>query len=308
LFHGIITIEAVSSTMNGREWFIQRYKAMGSGLTGDETTPQAIRINPLKTSDAGLIETLKEQGVKLEKIPYLDHGYKVLESPFSLGASIEYLLGMYSLQETASQYPVQVLKPTPSDKLLDMASAPGGKTTQAASFMENKGLIVALDVSRSRLYATENNVERCGVTNASIHHVDALELPEKPTFTKVLLDAPCSGNYVTDPDWFNKRGKEDIEYNAELQRRLIAKALSLLQSGGVLLYSTCSLEPEENELNIQLLVENHRVELMELEGPGISALTEIDGVSLDERVGYCRRFWPDQMGTQGFFVAKVVKL
>jgi 16S rRNA C967 or C1407 C5-methylase (RsmB/RsmF family) len=120
LFHGIITIEAVSSTMSGREWFIQRYRAMGSSLTGDETTPQAIRINPLKISDAGLIETLKEQGVKLEKIPYLDHGYKVLESPFSLGASIEYLLGMYSLQETASQYPVQVLKLTPSDRLLDM--------------------------------------------------------------------------------------------------------------------------------------------------------------------------------------------
>lgn len=308
MFHGIITIEAVSSTMSGREWFIQRYRAMGSSLTGDETTPQAIRINPLKISDAGLIETLKEQGVKLEKIPYLDHGYKVLESPFSLGASIEYLLGMYSLQETASQYPVQVLKPTPSDRLLDMASAPGGKTTQAASYMDNKGLIVALDVSRSRLYATENNVERCGVTNSSIHHVDALELPEKPVFTKVLLDAPCSGNYVTDSDWFNKRGKEDIEYNAELQRRLITKALSLLQSGGVLLYSTCSLEPEENELNIQWLLENHKVELMELDGLGTSALTEIEGISLDERVGYCRRFWPDQMGTQGFFVAKVVKL
>jgi len=308
LFHGIITIEAVSSTMSGRDWFIQRYTAMGSDLTGDETTPQAIRINPLKTSDAELIETLTEQGVKLEKIPYLDHGYKVLSSPFSLGASIEYLLGMYSLQETASQYPVQIIKPTPTDKLLDMASAPGGKTTQAAAYMENKGLIVALDVSRNRLYATENNVERCGVTNASIHHVDALELPEKPVFTKVLLDAPCSGNYVTDSDWFSKRGKEDIEYNAELQRRLITKALMLLQTGGTLLYSTCSLEPEENELNIQWLLENHRVELIELDGPGAPALTEIDGVSLDERVGYCRRFWPDQMGTQGFFVAEVAKL
>lgn len=308
MFHGIITIEAVSSTMSGREWFIQRYRDMGSDLTGDETTPQAIRINPLKTSDTELIETLTEQGVKLEKIPYLDHGYKVMGSPFSLGASIEYLLGLCSLQETASQYPVQVLKPTPSDKLLDMASAPGGKTTQAAAYMQNKGLIVALDVSRTRLYATENNVERCGVNNTSIHHLDALELPEKPVFTKVLLDAPCSGNYVTDPDWFKKRAKEDIEYNAEQQRRLITKALKLLETGGILLYSTCSLEPEENELNIQWLLENYKVELLKLDGPGTPALTEINGVSLDELVGYCRRFWPDQMGTQGFFIAKVVKL
>ncbi|MBE0632924.1 RsmB/NOP family class I SAM-dependent RNA methyltransferase, partial [Candidatus Bathyarchaeota archaeon] len=229
--------------MSGREWFIARYGAMGSNLSGFETTPQAIRVNPLKTQASDLIDTLSSQGVELEKIPYLDHGYRVRWSPFSLGASVEYLLGLYSLQESASQYPMQVLTPTSSDKVLDMASAPGGKTTQAAAYMQNKGIIVALDISRDRLFATENNVERCGVINASIHHVDALELPDKPSFTKILLDAPCSGNYVTDLDWFNKRSLSDIESNAELQRRLISKALNLLETNGVLLYSTCSLEP-----------------------------------------------------------------
>lgn len=293
--------------MSGREWFIQRYRAMGSALTGDETTPQAIRVNSLKTSDAELIETLSEQGVKLEKIPYLDLGYKVLDSPFSLGANIEYLLGFYSLQETASQYPVQVLAPSPSDKILDMASAPGGKTTQAAAYMHNKGVIVALDINRDRLYATENTVERCGVTNTSIHHADALSLQNKPAFTKILLDAPCSGNFVTDSGWFKKRTMQDIARNAELQKRFLAKAINLLESGGTMVYSTCSLEPEENELSIQWLLDNHEVDLMELDGAGSPALTEIEDIKLDPRISLCRRFWPDQTDSQGFFVAKVMK-
>jgi len=286
---------------------MERYRAMGSTLTGDETTSQAIRVNPLRTKDEKLVETLTEQGVELEKIPCLDHGFKVIDSPFSLGASIEYLLGYYSLQETASQYPVQALQPRQEDRLLDMASAPGGKTTQAAAYMQNKGIIVAVDINRDRLFATENNIERCGVTNTSIHHVDSLELPDKEGFTKVLLDAPCSGNYVTDNQWFKRRTREDIERNAELQKRLITKALNLLESGGVLLYSTCSLEPEENEQNIQWLLENHDVELVELDGPGDPALTNLYGISLDQKISYCRRFWPDKTGTQGFFVAKVVK-
>ena len=280
---------------------------MGSTLTGDETTPKAIRINPLRTTDEILVETLTEQGVELEKIPYLDHGYKVQYSPFSLGASIEYLLGQYSLQETVSQYPVQALLPTPEDRLLDMASAPGGKTTQAAAYMQNKGIIVAVDINRDRLFATENNVERCKVINTIIHHIDALELPDEEGFTKVLLDAPCSGNYVTDKQWFKRRTMEDIERNAELQKRLITKALNLLITGGVLLYSTCSLEPEENEQNVQWLLENHDVELVRLDGPGAPAVTDIDSIDLDKKIGYCRRFWPDVTGTQGFFVAKVVK-
>ncbi|MCJ7732617.1 SAM-dependent tRNA/rRNA cytosine-C5 methylase, partial [Candidatus Bathyarchaeota archaeon] len=127
-------------------------------------------------------------------------------------------------------------------------------------------------------------------------------------FTKILLDAPCSGNYVTDLGWFNKRSLSDIESNAELQRRLISKALNLLETNGVLLYSTCSLEPEENELNIQWMLDSHDVEFEKLDGVGSPALTEISDKSLDGRVSHCRRFWPDETGTQGFFVAKAVKL
>jgi 16S rRNA C967 or C1407 C5-methylase (RsmB/RsmF family) len=112
---------------------------------------------------------------------------------------------------------------------------------------------------------------------------------------------------VTDRSWFNKRSIRDIEANAAEQRRLLGAAVGLLRSRGTLVYTTCSLEPEENEFNIQWLLDNHDVELVEVEGPGSPALTDVLGNSLSKEVARCRRFWPDEMETQGFFVAKVVK-
>ena len=108
-------------------------------MTGDEVTPKTLRVNPLATDESTLIKTLTAQGVDLEKIPFLDYGYRIISSPFSLGASIEYLLGHYFLQETASQLPAQLLAPSGEDNVLDMASAPGGKTTQMAAYMGNRG-------------------------------------------------------------------------------------------------------------------------------------------------------------------------
>ena len=291
-----------------REDFIELYCNLGATVTGNESTQQAIRLNPLVTDELTLIETLTSQGVELEKTPFLDYGYRVVSSHFSLGASIEYLLGHYFLQEMASQLPVQTLSPSGEDRVLDMASAPGGKTTQMAAYMENTGSITAVDVNRRRLYALENNLERMGVRNTVVYNMNALDLPDEPMFTKVLLDAPCSGNYVTDSRWFDKRKKSHIQHNFTVQRRLLTKAVSLLEKGGALLYATCSLEPEENELNVQWLLENHEVRLDDIDAPGTPGVTEIFGDQLDESIEKCRRLWPNDVGTQGFFLARVVKL
>ncbi len=291
----------------GREDFIELYESLGGSVTGDETTPKTIRVNPLKTSDEELVAILADQGVELEKIPFLDHGYKIIASPFSLGASIEYLLGYYSLQETASQLPVQMLSPSKDDRVLDMAAAPGGKTTQMAAYMENQGSVTAIDINRRRLFALENNVERIGVKNTVVYNLDALELPDEPIFTKVLLDAPCSGNYVTDGRWFDNRTKAHIKSNSLMQRRLISKAINLLETRGTLLYATCSLEPEENELNVQWMLENYEVKLQDIDSPGSPGITNIFLNELDDSVSKCRRFWPNDVGSQGFFMAKAVK-
>jgi len=292
--------------LKGREFFLGRYAELGGSMTGGEGVPQAIRVNPLRASDGEASEALAREGVQLKRIPYLDHGYEVVSSSFSLGASLEYLLGLYSIQEAASQLPAQVLRPGPGDVALDMCSAPGGKTAQMAAYMGDRGVLYAVDSSRERLYAAENTLERCGVTNCLVYHGDAATMDLGTRFTKILLDAPCSGNYAADQGWFSRRTMRDVEANAERQRRLLGRAVELLEPGGRLLYSTCSLEPEEDELNVQWLLESRGVDLVPVGGPGVPGLTSVFGVDLDPRVSRCRRLWPGG-GTQGFFVAEAVK-
>jgi NOL1/NOP2/sun family putative RNA methylase len=297
----------VSREEANKRFFLDRYRMLGHRLTGDEKTPQTIRVNTIKSSDAEVLETLTSLGVKLTKIPYLDHGYVAEESGFSLGASIEYLLGLFSLQESASQFAAQTLAPNAGDTVIDMCAAPGGKTTQISAYMGNRGLLYAVDADRERIYALENNLERCGVMNSLVYHGDVNTLELGTQFSKVLLDAPCSGNYVTDSNWFRKRSIEDVHRNAKYQRGLLSTAMRYLEPGGVLLYATCSLEPEENELNMEWLLSNHEAFLEEIDGPGEKGLTEVFGQKLDVEISKCHRFWPNTMQSQGFFLAKVVK-
>jgi len=288
--------------------FLDRYRRLGHELTGEEEAPRSLRVNTLKAEAGWLLERLEGLGASLRKIGYLRDGYIIEESPFSLGASFEYLLGYYTMQEAASQFPVESLGPRPGEAVLDMCAAPGVKTTQLAAHMENRGAVVAVDADRGRLYALENSLERCGVENCVVYHSDVNELDlGEIRFDRVLLDAPCSGNYVVDGEWFGKRSLEDVEKNAERQRVLLETAVGLLKAEGVLSYTTCSLEPEEDELNVQWLLDSFDVELREVEGPGSRGLTEVFGEGLDDDVGRSMRFWPDETGTQGFYVAEAVK-
>jgi tRNA (cytosine40_48-C5)-methyltransferase len=294
----------------GAGFFLYRYRQMGHQLLGDERTYRAIRVNTLRASKAEVVEKLGRRGVTLREIPWARDGFYVDECDGSnLGSSFEYLLGVYTLQEAAAQFPVEVLTPKPSEVVLDMCAAPGVKTTQIAAWMKNLGTIVAIDIRRNRLYALENNLERMGVENCVAYYGDAAEMDYRETlFDRVLLDAPCSGNYVTDRAWFSKRSIRDVEENAAKQRELLGAAINVLKPGGVLVYTTCSLEPEENELNIQWLLDNHTVKLEKIEGPGSSASTEVFGKPLNPDIAKCRRFWPELTETQGFFIARGVKL
>jgi NOL1/NOP2/sun family putative RNA methylase len=292
----------------GAGFFLERYSAMGHELRGDERTKKAIRVNTLLSGREEVVGRLEARGARLTGIPWLRDGFYVEGGEASIGASFEYLLGLYSIQEAAAQFPVEVLMPGEGEVVLDMCAAPGGKTTQMAAWMENRGVIVAVDVRRDRLYALENNLERTGVENCVAYHADAVGLDYGDTlFDKILLDAPCSGNYVTDRSWFSKRSIGDVEGNAAEQRRLLGAAVGQLRHGGTLIYTTCSLEPEEDELNVQWLMDNHDIMLEEVVGPGSPALTEVLGRSLSPELARCRRFWPDETGTQGFFIAKAVR-
>jgi NOL1/NOP2/sun family putative RNA methylase len=282
---------------------------MGHQLRGDEGTHRTIRVNTLRASKVEVAEKLGRRGVNLRDIPWTRDGFYIEEGGTNVGSSFEYLLGIYSLQEAAAQFPVEVLAPKPGEVVLDMCAAPGGKTTQIAAWMDNRGAVIAVDIRRDRLYALENNLERTGVENCIVYYGDAANMDYRGTlFDKVLLDAPCSGNYVTDRSWFSKRNIRDVEKNAAKQRELLDAAVSLLKPSGVLVYTTCSLEPEEDEYNVQWLLDNHCIQLEKVDGPGSPASTEVLGKALNPDIAKCRRFWPELTETQGFFVARGIKL
>ncbi|MBN1386560.1 RsmB/NOP family class I SAM-dependent RNA methyltransferase [Candidatus Woesearchaeota archaeon] len=293
-----------------RSFFLKRYREL-AGEDADKITtlPQSIRINTLRISEKELVPRLKSNGILLEKVPFLRHGFVVKKARFSPGASPEYLLGYYYLQELASQIPVEHMELKPSHTVLDMAAAPGSKTTQLAQEMQDKGVLVALESNQSRIQSLKNNLERCFISNTIVFRKDArFAFDLGIEFDRILLDAPCSGNFANDKDWFSNKSQESVNERARTQKELLKAALKCLKPKGILMYSTCSLEPEENELNIGWLLNKYDdIKLENISTIGDPGLTSVFGRELDPEVSRCRRLWPHRTGTQGFFLAKVRK-
>ncbi|MCW3999641.1 MAG: RsmB/NOP family class I SAM-dependent RNA methyltransferase [Candidatus Bathyarchaeota archaeon] len=291
--------------MSGKEFFQNRYRQLG-WIPKEAKPRQAIRINNQNAKGKNLIGRLATLGVQLQKIPFLTDGYWVVDSKVSAGATAEYLLGLYSIQEAAAQLSVSVFSGLKGKKVLDCAAAPGGKTVQLADSMANTGAIIALDVDKRRLTALGNQLERCHVANTVVYLLDARQAPSLGVkFDRVLLDAPCSGNFAADRNWFSNRTLKDVERNAAVQKELLKAAAECLSSQGELVYSTCSLEPEEDELNMDWAIRNLNLSIEPISCFGSEGLLEVFGKHLDSSVANCRRIWPDQ--TQGFFVAKLKK-
>jgi tRNA (cytosine40_48-C5)-methyltransferase len=291
--------------MSGKEFFIDRYERLGWHYQ-EVTLRQVIRLNNTNAKGKKLIQRLSDLGVHLQKIPFLESGYWVLDSKVSAGATAEYLLGMYSIQEAAAQIPVSVFTRLKGKKVLDVAAAPGGKTIHLADLMENLGGIVALDVDKWRLNALVNHVERCRVSNVVAYLLDARHASTLGfKFDRVLVDAPCSGNFAADKNWFSNRTLKDVERNAGLQREILTEAASCLSEEGEMVYSTCSLEPEENELNIDWAIKNLKLQTEEIYCTGEKGLTNVFGKQLEPSIKNCKRLWPGE--TQGFFVCKLKK-
>jgi tRNA (cytosine40_48-C5)-methyltransferase len=289
--------------MSGKEFFVNRYRQLGWQFKEAETR-QAIRLNEANSKGKNLPDRLRVLGVELEKVPFLDSGYWVGNSRVSVGASAEYLLGLYSIQEAAAQIPATLFTALKGKKVLDACAAPGGKTTQLADLMGNVGSIVALDVNETRLGALANHLERCHVRCCVVYGLDARRVSGlNLKFDRILLDVPCSGNFAADPKWFNRRALVDVERNAKVQREILSEATKCLLPNGEIVYSTCSLEPEENELNMDWAVKNLNLQIQVVNCAGTDGLTEVFGRKLDVSVARSKRLWPSK--TQGFFVCKL---
>ena len=289
--------------MSSKEFFVNRYAMLGWKYEDVELKP-AIRINSVNAREEEVVRRLQSLSVELEKIPFLEKGYWVSRSEFSVGATTEYLLGYYSIQEAASQIPATLFTNLKDKIVLDACAAPGGKTVQLADLMGNTGAIIALDVKLQRLTALSNQLERCHIKNAIVYNLDARYASKLGMrFDCILLDVPCSGNFSTDKEWFKRRTIKDVEANAKSQKEILSEAVKVLKDDGEIVYSTCSLEPEENELNIDWAVKNLSLQVEKINCYGEPSPTKIFGKNLDDQVENCRRIWPGK--TQGFFVCKL---
>jgi len=279
--------------------FAERYKKLGEPAKTVETK-KAIRVNTSKITKEKLIERLEARNIEVEEIPFTKNGLYILKSHFNIVSTPEYVLGLFYIQEAASQLAVEVLNP--KGLCLDACAAPGGKTTQIAEQCD----VIAVDSREDRLIPFQNNIERMGVKNCAAYNMDFRGVRDK--FDYILLDAPCSGNFVTEGKiWFRKQSMKRIYERAELQKQLISHAIELLNKNGTLVYSTCSLEPEENEMIIQYALDYHKIKLEKVNVIGDSGLTDVFGTKLNKEIKKCRRLWPWKTNTQGFFIAKITK-
>ncbi|MEJ2241785.1 MAG: RsmB/NOP family class I SAM-dependent RNA methyltransferase [Candidatus Bathyarchaeota archaeon] len=223
---------------------------------------QSIRINTMNEKKSLVISRLESLGVDLEKIPFLKNGFWIKRSNFSVGATAEYLLGLYSIQEAASQIPATLFNKLENKIVLDSCASPGGKTVQLANLMNNSSVIIALELKKRKMFALTNQLERCRVKNSAVYNMDARKVSKlNMNFDCVLLDVPCSGNPVSDRQWFNRRTSEDILRNSRRQRQILTEAVTVTKNNGEIVYTTCSLEPEENEFNIDWAIKTLNVKV-----------------------------------------------
>ena len=303
-----------------QQYMIERYLA----LWGEEGTLRfleacelqirtSIRMNTLRMEPEKTIERLQKKKIELEKIPWLSHGYYAdFEGHSTPGAFLEHMLGFYYVQGVPSMTTVEVLDPQPEETILDLAAAPGGKTTHIAQQMQNSGKVVAVEMDRRRLSSLESNILRCGVTNAIVLRGDAKKI-EKLNLEpdRILLDAPCSGEGLIPLDPTRKTSKTmaDVRFCATKEDELLDAAVTALAPGGTIVYSTCSIAPEENEYVVDEILKRHP-EMKVVPIPldfGTPGYSEPYGVSLDESLKLAKRFLPHLHGSEGFFICKMEK-
>ncbi|MFW9964528.1 MAG: RsmB/NOP family class I SAM-dependent RNA methyltransferase [Candidatus Sifarchaeia archaeon] len=272
----------------------------------------AIRVNTLKVSSDLLIPRLQKKSVTLEKVPWLDDCFQADFDGSSPGALLEHMLGFYYVQGVPSMTVVSVLDPQPGDNVLDLAAAPGGKTTHIAQMMENEGLVIALEQDRQRMTSLRSNIIRCGVTNTMVIRGDARKLEDLPVQPdKILLDAPCSGEGLIPLDPTRKTSKTmaDVRFCATREDEMLEAAVNILAEGGTMVYSTCSIAPEENEYVVDDILKRHpEMYIVEISAEfGSPGYSEPYGIKLNESLKLARRFLPHLHRTEGFFICKMKK-
>jgi 16S rRNA (cytosine1407-C5)-methyltransferase len=270
---------------------------------------KSIRVNTLKIATPKFVDIMTQAGWQLTSIPWCNDGFWIEgNDDIQLGNAIEHIQGLFYIQEASSMLPPIALfaDNTYPEIVLDVASAPGSKTTQIAALMNNSGLLVANEYSASRVKVLHANISRMGASHTALTHFDGRVFGEYlfESFDAILLDAPCGGEGTVrkDPLALKHWDIEDVKAIAETQKDLIESAFLALKPGGTLVYSTCTLSQVENQSICKHLQQQfpHAVEFVSLN----HLFDGADKACTEE--GFLH-VWPQIYDSEGFFVAKIRK-
>lgn len=295
-----------SLTWNEPEWLVARWeKEWGEEKAGkvlealNHVPSLTVRMNTLKTDRHAFLSLLEKEGIEAEPVSWKKEAFRITGGTHHIWKLLD--KGYGYAQSLSSMIPPDVLAPKAGEKVLDMCAAPGSKTTQLAELMENRGSIDAWDLYPHKINLIKSNAKKLGIT---IIHAGARD-SSKPfpalagTYDRVLLDAPCSGLGVLahKPEIRWRRGEEALSEFPPLQEKLLDAAASYVKPGGTLVYSTCTLNREENEERVSAFLKTH---------PDFQPVDfEIKGLGKSEN-GMIT-IWPDETGSDGFFIAKLAK-
>lgn len=298
------------------EWLVERWIAAYGEETAaaicaanNETPHASSRVNPLRGTREELLAAMNEAGIAAKPSPLSAQGI-IADKAGNLVHTPWFQDGRLSIQDESSMLVARVADPKPGMNVLDCCAAPGGKATHLAELMNDKGKVLANDVHFHKEGLIQQQAARLGLKCIETMVSDALELADRlpqASFDVVLLDAPCSGLGVIrrKPEIKWNKSQDDIASLAELQRRLLDRAQTLVKPGGTLVYSTCTIAPEENETTIAEFLERHPAFRLDQSWPEEAIAPIKEAGNLPEGFSGALQLLPHMFGSDGFFIARL---
>ncbi len=274
--------------------------------------PTTLRIRAGRVSEGELLTALSRRGFDLAPIPSVEGFHRVENAPYSVAQTPEHWLGLFHVQQAVMGLPTLALTPRSGERILDLCAAPGGKTAHMAELMSDRGPLVAVDPQEKRLRALLSNLYRLAHPNVLVIAGDGRTLPDTARFDRILVDAPCSaeGNYRRRRGRMVSRKRGFVDHITSLQEALLRRAVHLARPGGVIVYSTCTYAPEENEAVVDRVLRDEPVESEEipLEAPHASGIMEWNGTRFHRDVSRAWRVYPHHLDSGGLFMLRLRKL
>ena len=264
-----------------------------------------LRINKLKTTVENVKKVLTDLNIKFSEVSWSEDALIIEGTTKQEILELEiYINGEIYLQSLSSMIPALILNPQANENILDMAAAPGGKTTQMSAISNNLALITACEKNKIRAERLKYNIQKQGANRVNVLVEDSRKLDDNFSFDKILLDAPCSGSGTINifDEKLNKYfTKELVDRSIKTQKELLQKAIKVLKKGGEMVYSTCSILKQENEENIEKFLKNNQLEIVPID---IELLKDIS--LLPSKIEGVITVCPNEL-YEGFFVAKLRK-